>query len=726
MTTIAEALTLARQQHRSGNLAAAEQIYRQILQADNNQVDAWYLLATALQTRGQLNDAEMCARQAVRLRPDIAEIHNCLGTILALAGKAAEADESFRAVLKIKPDYASAYSNRGNVLRDLGRFEEAVACCREAIRLKPDYAEAYNNLGNALRDMGKLDEAEDSLRAALRIRPQYARAHNNLGAVLASKRRYGDAVACYQEALRLQPDFFQAYNNLGVTFGELRQHDRAIGCYQQAVRINPNFASAYNNLGIAYLDQWKMEEALECYERALALDPNFADAHNQLAMVQMALGKIDRALVHYRRSLQLKPEEPRVHSNLLLCLHYDPSVPEAELFAEHLRWDQAHGKVERLAPVAGRNRDPERRLRIGYVSPDFRKHAVMYFFEPILTHHDPSQVETYCYAQVEAPDGCTTRLQSLAHHWRSLVGMKDQDVAEMIRRDGIDILVDLAGHAGNRRLRVFAYKSAPVQVTYLGYPDTTGLQAMDYRLTDDVADPAGAETRTTEELYRLPDGFCTYLPAADAPPPGPQPCVRKGYFSFGSVHSLSKLNAGVYGAWSRILRAAPDARLFVHRNLLKAKAHEEFLRQVTAHDIDPARIETGHASDPQHEYLRIYEEIDLCLDAFPYTGHTTMCESLWMGVPIVTLAGRNFAGRVTASLLHRVGLDELVAASLDDFVELAVAWSKRTAELAQLRTTLRDRFRGSALGDGRKFTATLEQAYRDMWRRWCLLGMPDQ
>lgn len=725
MTTIAEALTLARQQHQAGNLAGAEHIYRQILQADNNQVEAWYLLATALQTQGKFAEGESCARQAVRLRPDIAEIHNCLGTIQALAGKAAEAEASFRAVVGIKPDYSSAYSNLGNVLRDLGRLDEAVACCREALRLKPDYAEAYNNLGNALRDQGKFDEAESSLRSALKLRPNYPRAHNNLGAVLASKRRFADAVACYQEALRLQPDFFQAYNNLGVTFAELRQLDRAIACYQQAVRIQPSFASAHNNLGIAYLEQWNMEEALACYERALALDPNFADAHNQLAMVFMALGKIEPALRHYRRSLELKPDEPRTHSNLLLCLHYDPKVSEQELFEEHLRWDRVHGQVERLEPVAERDRDPERRLRVGYASPDLRKHAVTYFFEPILAHHNTARIETFCYAQVEAPDASTIRLQSLACHWRSLVGMKDKEIAELIRRDGIDILVDLAGHAGNRRLRVFAHKPAPIQVTYLGYPDTTGLAAMDYRLTDAIADPPEAETPCTEELYRLPEGFCTFLPAADAPAPTPPPCLRNGYFTLGSVHTLSKLHAGVYDAWSKILSAVPGARLFVHRNLLKGKAHEEMLQQLAERGIARERVDIGHASDPQHEYLRIFEQIDLCLDAFPYNGHTTMCESLWMGVPIVTLAGRRFAGRVTASLLHQVGLDELVATTPEQYVQVAVAWAERRDELSRLRTQLRERMRSSGLGDAKRFTLALEEAYRTMWRRWCTSGKND-
>jgi predicted O-linked N-acetylglucosamine transferase (SPINDLY family) len=717
MPTILEALTMGRQQQQAGNLRGAEHIYRQILQADRAQVDAWYLLGTALQTQGRLVEAEECLRQAVQLRPDVAEIHNMLGTIQALRGKAAEAEKCFREVLLRKPEQASAYSNLGNVLRDLGRFDEAVACCREAIRLKPDYAEAFNNLGNALRDQGRLEESESALRQALRLRPQYPRALNNLGAVLASQRRWTDAVVCYREALRLQPDFYQAYNNLGVTYAELREPDKALAAYREAIRLRPDFASAYNNLGIVYLEQWQMEDALGCYEKALQIDPNYADAHNQIAMVYMALGKIEPSLRHYRRSLELKPDDPRVHSNMLLCLHYVPDLSNQELFEEHLRWDQAFGQVERLGPAPDHDRDPDRRLRIGYLSPDFRKHAVTYFFEPILASHDPQQVETFCYAQVEHPDAVTIRLQSLAHHWRSAVGKKDSDVAEMIRQDRVDILVDLAGHAGNRRMRVFAYKPASVQVTYLGYPDTTGLRTMDYRLTDAVADPPGAETPCTEELYRLPEGFCTFQAARDSEI-SPLPYLRNGYFTFGSVHGLAKLHGGIYDAWARILNAVPNARLFLHRSLLKGKTLEAMLRDLERHGIAGDRITTGSDADAQGDFLRIYDHIDLCLDSFPYNGHTTMCESLWMGVPIVTLAGNRFAGRVTASLLHRVGLDDLIARTPQEYIEKAVAWASHCEQLAALRPQLRERMKQTALGDRQRFTRQLEEAYRAIWRRW--------
>lgn len=719
MTTIHEALLLGRQYHQAGQVAHAAQIYRQVLQADASQADAWYLLAAACQSLGQLGEAEACYRQAARLRPDHAETFNCLGIVLAGLGRFADAAACFRHTLELRPDHAQAYNNLGNVLRDLGRLQEAEECCRQALRLKPDYPEAHNNLGNALKDQGRLDEAAASLREALRLRPTYARAYNNLGAVLATQRQFDEAVRCYREALRLQPDLYQAHNNLGVTFAELRQYDQAAACYRDAIRLRPDFADAHNNLGIAYQDVWKLDEALACYQQALRHRPDFADAHNQVGTVHMAQGRVAEAIASFRRALELKPDDARVHSNLLLCLNYLPELAPDELYAEHLRWDERHGRVEHLGPLPGHDRDPGRRLRVGYVSPDLRKHAVAYFFEPILANHDAGQVETFCYSFVPHPDAVTEHLQSLAHHWRTITHLSDAEAVEQIRRDRIDILVDLAGHAGNKRLRLFAFKPAAVQVTYLGYPNTTGMKAMNYRLTDAVADPPGEPVRHTEELVRLPDGFCCYQPPAEAPEVSPLPFARKGYFTFGSVHGLPKLNGPLFDVWCQILRAAPDAKLLVHRSVLTGRTRDDLLRAFTERGVDAGRVELGHEADPRAGFLRLYEDVDLCLDAFPYSGHTTMCEALWMGVPVVTLRGNRFAGRVTASVLTSVGLNDLIADTPEQYVELAVRRAREPEALAAIRSQMRERLRHSPLCDGRRFTRHLEEAYRVMWRRWC-------
>jgi predicted O-linked N-acetylglucosamine transferase (SPINDLY family) len=719
MPTVLEALLLGRQYHQAGDLARAVQIYQEILRADGGNFDAWYLLASANQSLGRLGEAEGCYRQAARLRPDHAETYNGLGIVLAQLGRPAEAVDCFRRVLLIQPGHAQAHNNLGNVLRDLGRFAEAEASCRQAIQLKPDYPEAYSNLGNALKDQGRFDEAVASLREALRLRPNYARAYNNLGAALAAQRKFDEAIRCYQEALRLQPDFFQAHNNLGVVHAELRQFDQAAACYQQALRHRPDFADAYNNLGIAFQDVWKLDEALACYQQALRYRPGFADAHNQIAMVHMAQGRVEEAVASYRRSLELKPDEARVHSNLLLCLNYLPDLSPDDLYAEHLRWDQRHGQVERLGPLPGHDRNPDRRLRVGYLSPDLRKHAVAYFFAPILANHDPGQVEAFCYAQVPNPDAVTDRLRALAHGWRSIAHPSEAEVVEQIRADRIDILVDLAGHAGNKRLRVFAHKPAPVQVTYLGYPNTTGLKAMDYRLTDAVADPPGEPVRYSEELVRLPGSFCCYQPPEEAPEVSPLPALRNGYFTFGSVHGLAKLNRRVFELWAHALHAAPSARLYVLRDVLKGRTKDEIAGAMQQHGIPLERVELRHDADSHPSYLRRYDDIDLCLDAFPFCGHTTMCEALWMGVPVVTWYGNRFAGRMAASVLTVLGLPEFIARTPEQYVELAARWATDLEGLARLRGRLREQMRTSPLCDGQAFTRGLEAAYRGLWRRWC-------
>lgn len=719
MATIFEALTLGRQHHLSGNLAGAVQIYQQILHADATQVDAWYLLASALQSLGNLTQAEQCYRQAARLRPGHAETYNGLGIVLSLSGRPHESVASFQETLRLQPTHFQALNNLGNVLRDLGRLAEAEECCRAALRLKPDYPEAYNNLGNALKDLGRLDEAVACLREAIRLRPNYARAFNNLGAALASQRRFDEAIRCYQESLRLQPDLFQAYNNLGVTYAELRQMDKAAACYQEAIRLRPDFADAYNNLGIALQELWRLDEAMTFYQKAIHYRHAFPDAHNQIGMVLMAQGKIEPAVAAYRKALELKPDDAKVHSNLLLCMNYLPDLSPDELYAEHLRWNERHGNIARLGPAADHDRNPNRKLRIGYMSPDFRKHAVTYFFESILANHDPAIVESICYAHVANPDSMTDRLRTLASHWHFVTYDKDAEIARQIMSDRVDILVDLAGHAGNKRMQVLAHKPAPIIVTYVGYPNTTGMSAVDYRLTDAVADPPGAATHCTEDLVRLPH-FCCYTPPVEAPEVTPLPCLRNGFFTFGSVHGLPKLNRHVFDVWTQLLVACPNSKLFLHRSVLTGETQNDLVREFTKRGVDRDRILAGHEADPQCGYLRLYEHIDLCLDAFPYGGHTTMCESLWMGVPVVTMRGARFAGRVTASVLTSAGLSEFIAETPDDYIALAVRWARLPDRLAQLRGHLRQQLRASALLDGRRFTRELEAAYRTMWRRWCL------
>jgi protein O-GlcNAc transferase len=387
------------------------------------------------------------------------------------------------------------------------------------------------------------------------------------------------------------------------------------------------------------------------------------------------------------------------------------------LFQEHCYWAQCHA-AGLPVPVHTNDRDPERRLRVGYVSPDFYRHAAAHFLEPILRHHDPRQVEVFCYAEVAAPDAVTARFQSYAHAWRWTFGQSDAELIRQIQADGIDILVDAAGHSAHNRLLVFAHQPAPIQITGIGYPNTTGLSSIDYRLTDALTDPPGEPVRHSEELLRLPLAFCYATPDI-APEVTPLPALTRGYVTFGSLHNLAKLNGAVLDLWAALLEELPSARLVIFRHLLQGQVREQLFQELTRRGIRPERFDLWHALEPGRTFLDVYAGIDVALDAFPWNSHTTACEALWMGVPVVTLYGNRYAGRMAADVLTAVGLPELVAQTPRGYVSIAAELAGDLDHLAQLRGSLRQRMAASPLCDGPTFTRSVEEAYRSVWRRWC-------
>jgi protein O-GlcNAc transferase len=680
----AKLLATAIAYHQAGRHAEAEAVYQQILAIDPNQVDSLHLLGVVAHQLGK-NDA------AVAL----------IGKAIALNGN----DSSF-------------HNNLGIVLKGQGRLDEAVGCYRRALVIKPDYAEAHNNLGNALGDQGKLAEAAGCYRQALVLKPNYAEAHNNLGNALRHQGKLAEAVDCCRRALVLKRDYVEAHNCLGNALRDQGKLDEAVDCYRQALVLKPDHAEAHNNLGNALWDQGKLDEAVGCCRRALALKPTLAEAHNNLGNVLRDQGKLDEAVACYRQALALKPDYPGAHSNLLSSLNYHMTLPPGELLAAHRRWDERHGTAARTHHA--NRRDPDRRLRIGYVSPDFRRHSVAFFLEPLLRHHDRAAVEVFCYAEVAQPDAVTGRLQALADHWRSTVGMSDAALVQQIGADGVDILVDVAGHTANNRLPAFAAKPAPVQVSWLGYPNTTGLAAMDYRLVDAVTDPgAEADGWASETLLRLAGGFLCYGPPVEAPEPvssfGPG-----GAVTFGSFNNPAKLSAATLDTWVALLLRLPEAQLVLKGPpFADAATRALFQARFAALGVAAMRVTLlGHLPDLTH-HLSLYRRIDIALDPFPYNGTTTTCEALWMGVPVVTLLGDRHAGRVGASLLTRLGLDELIARDAEEYVAIATGLATNPARLISLRAGLRARMAASPLCDTRNFADKMESAYRNMWRRYC-------
>jgi predicted O-linked N-acetylglucosamine transferase (SPINDLY family) len=718
MSTIAEAFQLAIHHHQSGDLQRAESIYRQILQADPQHADAMHFLGVIAHQVGKPDIAIDYITRSLTLAPLNDTYHCNLAAAYQSMQRFDDAIRCYREAMRLQPNSVNAHNGLGNILNDLGRFDEAVASYRRALQLDPNCAEAHSNIGVALQNLRKPEEAESHCRKAVRLKPNYPEARNNLGNSQGALGKLDEAILNYREALRLNPNFALAHNNLGGTLHMKGKLDEAVACYREALRCLPNYPEAHSNLATALQAQGKLDEAEDHLRESLRLRPTSTEAMNNLGGVLQLEGKLTEAAACFRDVLRLAPDDSSAHSNLLLCWNYDPHISPATLLAEHQEWGKRFGQVADAGPAPGHDRNPSRRLRVGYVSPDLSWHPIAHFLTPILTNHDPHQVEAICYADVTALDTMTTRLRSLARGWRSIHGQTDSQVASLIRNDRIDILIDLAGHTSKSRLHVFAFKPAPVQVTYLGYPNTTGLPAIDYCLTDDVADPPGEPSYFTEELIRLPRGFSCYTAPA-SPEIGPLPALQKGYVTFASLHNLPKLNAGVFDLWSAILRQVPTAHLLVFRHTLQGKVSDTILRQFLERGIEPARIELRNSLETGSSYLDVYRLVDISLDTFPWSGHTTTCESLWMGVPMVTMRASCHAGRMVASVLTEAGLTPWIADNPQQYVEIASRLAQDINGLAAIRSQLREQVKNSALCDGKGFTQSLEAAYRAMWQRWC-------
>ncbi len=684
MATIAELFQAAVQYHQAGYVSQADQLYRQVVQADPGHFQAACNLGVLAAQSGQYNQAIAWYHDALRINPTFAEAHYNLGNTYSRCGQHEEAIACYRETVRLNPNFTAAHALIGRTLLQLGRAAEAVAAYTENLRLQPDSPEAHTSLATALWRSGRQDEGMHHFREALRLNPEYAEGYYALACALSTTGKLAEVEANLRQTVQLRPNFAEAHNNLGITLEALGRLDDAAAALQQALYWNPNMVAARTNLGLVRLAQGRFTDAARCQEEALQQRPDFMAAH----------------------------------SNLLLALNYDPKITPGALLDAHRSWEQRHARVTPLGPLPDLDRNPDRRLRIGYVSPNLMKHPVAAFLEPILAHHDRNRITSVCYAEVIVPDAVTEKLKGLAGEWRSTSGLTDEQVAELIRRDRIDILVDLAGHAGSSRLRVFAFRPAPVQVTYLGYPNTTGLSSIGYQLTDALIDPPGDEQYHSEELVRLPGCFCCWAPPADAPPLTPLPAEKNGFVTFGSLHNLAKLNNDVLDVWAAMLRAVPSARLFIFRHTLGGSTKDNLVRQFAQRGVAAERLDLRSKLDAGQEFLNLYANVDISLDTFPWCGHTTACESLWMGVPMLTMYGARRAGRMVASVLQCVGLPEWIAQTPEQFVARATEAAGNVPRLAELRRGMRDRLSASPLCNGAAFTRHLEEAYRAMWRRF--------
>jgi protein O-GlcNAc transferase len=681
--------------------------------------------ALGLLQGGRFAEMTDLCRKIVAAEPDHYRAHHGVGLGLHRTGQSPEALSHIRKALAINPTYFEAHLNLGNILRDLGRTEEALENYLHASELRPEAPLAHYNIANALSDLGRIDEALDRYSQAVGFDPAYFDGLIGRARALHMMKRFEEACEDYRKAIALRPEDCDAVYHLGITLTELGRHDEALELFRKAISMNPGKRDAHLALGnflSARVDEGDpsgLDEAIACYRKVVSLNPGDGNTLARLANMLLVQGKVDEALHQYRLSTEQRPDLIEANSSYLMTLQYHPSPTLHELHEESTKWHRRFAAgVPKLTGHRNR-RDPDRPLRIGYVSADFRRHPVGYHLMPVLYHRNAERYEVFCYFNNAHPDIYTNRLRGYADGWRDIAGMSDESVQDMILADGIDILVDLSGHTGGNRLLLFARKPAPVQVTWLGYFFSTGLTEIDYILMDDCAVLPGEERWFSEKVVRLPESRFCYEPVPYAPDVAPLPADRNGWVTFGSFNNLAKVTPQVVRLWSRVLASVPDSRLLLKSAAFEGAASlEYFQQQFAAEGTDPEQLILRGQSD-HIDMLAEYGDIDIALDPFPFNGGVTSCEALWMGVPVLTLTGIRPIARQTTGFLRTIGLTDFIARTEDEYCALASRWAGELHELAAIRYGLRSKMINSLLCDGRSFTANLESAYRRMWRTWC-------
>ena len=677
-----------------------------------------FQLGNTLHMQGNFAGAVEAYRQALRLQPERAEIYYNLSHALRNQRQPDAAMAALREAIRIRPTYAAALNDLGNFFKQAGHFNEAKTAYESAIRADPGWTSARTNLANLFVIRGERDQANTAYQEALQINPHDAGLLYNFGVFLQENGKTEESIACYRRSIEANPHQLEAHQNLAIALSGCGALEEARRACEEAIRLQPDYPQAYNTLSEICRRRGELDEAVAASHQAIHLRPDYAEAWNNLGNHHRDLAQPTLALDCLRKARALQPDSAAIHSNLIFAAHYDPEQDAAALLAECREWDRCHAAPLRSTwPDHRRDFSPERPLRIGYVSADLYGHVVGQCLAPLLSEHNPQQVETFCYADVTCSDQITRRLKSLAGHWRDIAGVSDAEAARRIQEDRIDILVDLGLHTDRNRLLLFARKPAPIQVSYLGYCGTTGLAAMDYRLSDPQIDSTDADLADySEKTVRLSESYWCYAPIEPVEESGPLPAAQSGFVTFGCLNNSSKLSSGALDLWLEILSTTPGSRLLLHAPA--GSTRQGIIERAADRQISFERLEFVERQ-PWKKYLQTWTRIDIGLDPFPYGGGITTCDALWMGVPVVTLSGRTAVGRGARSILSNVGLPELIASHHQQYRQIATELAGDLHALETLRTGLRRRMEQSPLCDAPRFTRGVEGAFREMWRRWC-------
>ena len=738
---------------RKNNLDDAERALRKVISISSNDSEAFFLLGLVDMKKNRFAEAASHFKKAIDIWPENEEAHNNLGNAHRYMGDIEAAIKSYTRAIEIKPEIAEVHFNLATVFQSNGDLTLAIQSYQRALELRPDFSEALYNLGGAYIASGDFESAIEKLQICIQLSPNNANSHYNLGLAFKGNGQPEIALQSFENAIQLNPNFVNSYNALGIVSHELGNPQKAVEVYLKAIAIDPNSPAIYNNMGLALHNIASPHEAIKCYRKAIEVDPRFADAYNNLGLELSRVGQFDEAvtcfkhalslnptliepynslgsayrdmgnlneaIAFYENAIKLNPERDMSIIHLLFSVNYHPDLTGEEIYSYYESYEKQFGQPKReFWKPHDNNRDPERRLRIGYVSPSFCLHSCHYFLEPLLANHDKNVVEIYAYAELlNTSDIATAQYQKYADHWIQTNGMTDVKLAERIRNDGIDILVDVAGHTLGNRLKMFAYKPAPISVHWLDFGYTTGLKAIDYYLTDNFTVPAGSEHLFSEDPWRLPVTAYAYRPSGNIGEVSDSPALERGYVTFGTLTRSVRINYRVIRTWVAILKAVPNSRLVINSsNFSEASMQERMANEFVTAGIDRNRLEIGYQT-PGWEVLR---KIDIGLDCFPHNSGTTLFETLYMGVPFVTISGRPPMGRMGGSILKGVGHPEWIAETESEYVELASKLAEDIHYLAKLRTQLRQEMQNSELMDEVGFTRAVETAYRQMWKDWCL------
>ncbi|MBF0463368.1 MAG: tetratricopeptide repeat protein [Magnetococcales bacterium] len=621
--------------------------------------------------------------------------------------------------IRHQPDFADAHCNLGNLLKSLHRYAEAESAYRQALRCQPADADAHNSLGDLLQGQNRPAEAETAYRHALRHRPNDAAILNNLGTLLHEMDRPAEAEATFRQALASAPDTPQVHSNLGNLLYALHRMAEAEAAYRQAVQLQPDYADAHSNLGLLLQEAGRSGEAEAAYRQALRHNPHLADAHYNLGRLLKELGRLAEAEQSYRQALACNPDHLHAHSGLLFAQNYRAETPIEVCLADARHYGERVAALAQPFHHQPKPADRHRTLRIGLVSGDLRHHPVGYFLESVVAHLHPTEVTLFAYDTAGQEDGLTQRFRRLIPHWRTVTHLSDAALAQQIHADGIDILLDLAGHTRHNRLSLFAWKPAPVQVAWLGYFATTGVAAIDYILGDAINLPAGEADHFTEKPWHLPDCYLCFTPPDFSLPVAPLPALSTGGVTFGCFNHASKITTAVLTCWAHIVQAVPNSRLLLkHAGWMDPVVRRGLLEKCQQANLAWDRL-LLEGAETREGYLACYNRVDMALDPFPYPGGTTSVEGLWMGVPVLTRQGNRFLSHQGETLLRAAGLSAWIAADEADYLRKAIAFASDLPRLASLRAGLRPQLLQSPLCDAPRFARHLTQAWQEMWAIWC-------